>query len=386
MAAGNPRAAHILVTDDDPSISRMLRYFLQAEGYRVTQAGDGRAALAAVAAEPPDLILLDLEMPRLGGFEVCRQLKEEPDTCLVPILILTGHAASEARLQAWELGADDFLYKPFQPVEVLARCRSLLRKKRLFDACDPAEAVVFAFARAVEAKSAYTRGHSDRVTAYALALADCVGIGEHEREVLRRGALLHDLGKMSIPDAVLDKSGPLTSEDYELVKQHPVQGARILESLRSLRELLPLVRWHHERLDGHGYPDGLMGDAIPLLVRILSVADVYDALASARPYRRALPHGQCLETLRSNAENGGLDPELVRLFAAHSPAPRAIAGAGQGTIGPRPRSTPATFRHHPQHVGDAGSQHALAAVVPGLVLAPAVVDRSDGQRTQAAVD
>jgi putative two-component system response regulator len=260
-------------------------------------------------------------MPRLNGFEVCRELKQQPATRLVPILMITGRSAYEARLQAWEKGADDFLSKPFQRVEVIARCRSLLRVKRLVDALDSAETVVFAFARAVEAKSVYTHGHSDRVKAYAHILAERLGIGEHERAVLHRGALLHDLGKMSIPDVVLDKPGPLSAEEYDLVKQHPLQGVRILESLRSVREALPLVRWHHERLDGRGYPDGLMGGSIPLLVRILSVADVYDALSSARPYRPALPHAQCLDVLRSDADGGGLDPELVRVFAGAVPAP-----------------------------------------------------------------
>jgi putative two-component system response regulator len=316
MAAGNAHLAHVLVTEDDPKVNSLLRQLLESHGYRVTQAGDGHQALAAVATERPDLILLDLELPRLGGLEVCRQLKQQPDTSLVPILILTGQAAADSRLRAWELGADEFLYKPFRFAEVLARCRSLLRVKRLFDARDPAEAVVFALARAVEAKSPYTHGHSDRVTRHALALANRLNLDVCDREVLARGALLHDLGKMSIPDAVLDKAGPLTPADYELIKQHPLQGARILESLRSLHELLPLVRWHHERLDGHGYPDGLAGEDIPLLVRILSVADVYDALASARPYRAAMSQPQCLEALRANAEGGGLDPELVREFAA----------------------------------------------------------------------
>jgi putative two-component system response regulator len=325
MAAGDTAQSHVLVTDDDPSVSLLLRHVLTAEGYRVTIAANGQDALDLVALGPPDLILLDVDLPRIDGYEVCRRLKQQPATRLLPILMITGRGAYEARLKAWELGADDFLAKPFQPVEVIARCRSLLRVKRLVDALDSAESVVFAFARAVEAKSSYTRGHSDRVADYAHRLGDRVGISEHEREVLRRGALLHDLGKMSLPDEVLDKPGPLTPAEYELVKQHPLQGVRILESLRSVRDSLPLVRWHHERLDGSGYPDGIMGGAIPLLVRILSVADVYDAMASKRPYRPARPHAQCVEALRADAEGGGLDPELVRVFAAVVRAPLAMA-------------------------------------------------------------
>jgi putative two-component system response regulator len=176
--------------------------------------------------------------------------------------------------------------------------------------------VVFAFARAVEAKSPYTQGHAERVTDYALTLATRVGITPAEHEILGQGAILHDVGKIWVPDRILDKPGPLTAEEFALIMQHPVQGVRIVEPLNSVRDAIPLIRWHHERPDGKGYPDGLAGDAIPLLVRILSVADVYDALASARPYRPALDHNHCLAELRRIAAGGGLDPELVRAFAA----------------------------------------------------------------------
>jgi putative two-component system response regulator len=197
---------------------------------------------------------------------------------------------------------------------VTARCRSLLRIKQLIEERDSAEAVVFALARTVEAKSQFTHGHSERVTQYALDLADAVGIAGHEREVLRKGALLHDIGKISVPDVILDKPGKLTLAEFEIIKGHPAQGAHIIEPLHSLRETLPLIRWHHERLDGQGYPDGLHGDAIPKLVRILSVADVYDALSSERPYRQSMSHEHCLRVLRDSALGGGLDPDLVTVF------------------------------------------------------------------------
>jgi putative nucleotidyltransferase with HDIG domain len=176
--------------------------------------------------------------------------------------------------------------------------------------------VLFAFARAVEAKSPYTHGHAERVTEYALQLADHLAVAEEEREILRQGALLHDIGKISIPDAVLNKPGSLSPDEYDLIKQHTIQGVRIIEPLRTLREAVPLIRWHHERLDGKGYPDGLRAAEIPHLVRILSVADVYDALSSLRPYRSAIPHAACLSILRKNALEGGLDPELVEPFCA----------------------------------------------------------------------
>jgi putative two-component system response regulator len=304
----------ILVVDDNRTITLLLKQMLDAEGHQVRIARDGREALELVAQSPPDLIFLDLDIPHVDGYEVCSRLKHNPATRLIPIVIITGQVSFDTKLRAWELGADDFLTKPFHCVEVMARCRSLLRVKRLVDELDSAEAVVFAFARAVEAKSSYTRGHADRVTNYALALAAQVGLANSDVEILRQGSVLHDIGKISIPDAVLNKPGPLTEEEYDIVKQHPIQGVRIIEPLRSTRDTLPLIRWHHERLDGGGYPDGISGDAIPFLVRILSVADIYDALASERPYRAAYTHEECLDILRANAAGGGLDVELVEYF------------------------------------------------------------------------
>jgi putative two-component system response regulator len=315
LTTGTDGASHrILVVDDNRTITLLLKQMLEAEGHEVLIARDGRQALDLVAEGPPDLIFLDLNLPEVDGYEVCSRLKHNPATRLIPIVIITGQSSFDTKLRAWELGADDFLTKPFHCVEVMARCRSLLRVKRLVDELDSAEAVVFAFARAVEAKSSYTQGHADRVTNYALGLAAQVGLANSDVEVLRQGSVLHDIGKISIPDAVLNKPGPLTEEEYDIVKQHPMQGVRILEPLRSIRETLPLIRWHHERLDGGGYPDGISGDAIPFLVRILSVADIYDALASARPYRTAYSHEECLAMLRSNAAGGGLDAELVEYF------------------------------------------------------------------------
>jgi putative two-component system response regulator len=308
--------SHVLIAEDDAEIGALLRKLLETQGYQVAQACDGRQALALACEQAPDLVLSDLDMPHVDGFELCRQLKAEPATRLTPVLIITGQDAQTARLRAWDLGADDFLTKPFQTIEVLARCRSLLRVKALVDELDNAQAVVLAFARAIEAKSPYTQGHSERVTHLALQLADGLGLSLAERELLRLGAVLHDVGKIGIPDAILNKPDRLTAEEFAIVQRHPMDGVRIVEPLRSLRAVVPLVRWHHERMDGHGYPDGLPGAALPLAVRILTVADVFDALANIRPYRPALPPAQCLQIMRDNAAGGGLDPALVPAFAA----------------------------------------------------------------------
>ena len=326
MATGEPSRYRVVVAEDDLANAHLFREVLTAEGHDVRLAPDGVEALDLIAGWRPDLILLDLDMPRLGGYEVCRRVKQDPATRLIPLVIITGDDAFDSKLRAWELGADDFLNKPLHCVELRARCRSLLRVKRLIDELDTAESVVFALARAVEAKSPYTQGHAGRVTLYALALADEVGVEAEERATLRKGALLHDISKISIPDAILDKPGLLTAEEYEVIKQHTVQGARIVEPLQSLREAVPLIRSHHERLDGRGYPDGLRGDDIPKLVRILSVADVYDSLASKRPYRGPIPHAVCLDMLTDNARAGGLDPDMTETFCAIMTEERRTAG------------------------------------------------------------
>jgi putative two-component system response regulator len=313
------RVPRLLVVDDDPSVSALLEHVLGTAGYDVVAVHDGLQALDSVQSRRPDLVLLDIDMPRMTGDEVCRRLKSNPATRLIPVIMITAQGDLPRRLDAWDYGADEFLSKPFQTIEVTARCRSLLRIKKLVDERDSAEAVVFALARAVEAKSPYTHGHSERVMGYVDLLAEHIGLSEVDRETLRKGSLLHDVGKISIPDAILDKPGKLTAEEYEVVKLHAAQGAHIVEPLATVRDVVPLIRWHHERPDGRGYPDGLAGDKIPLLVRILSVADVYDSLASDRPYRGRMPHEKCLQILRETALDGGLDPELVAEFAAVLP-------------------------------------------------------------------
>ncbi len=311
----NGRATpQVLVVDDDKGIAMLLVQILTTEGYQVSFASNGAEALTIIAQNAPDLVLLDLDMPLMGGYEVCRRLKEAPATQLIPVIILTGQSSAEARLRGWELGADEFLTKPFHFVDVRARCRSLLRVKRLVDDLDSAQSVVFALARAVEAKSPFTQGHAERVMNFAQALSTHLKLSPAEQAILSRGSVLHDIGKISTPDAILDKPGPLTAAEFEIVKLHPAQGARIVEPLRSIRETVPLIRWHHERMDGAGYPDGLVANQIPLLVRILSIADVYDALSSNRPYRSAMSQARCLELMSENAAGGGLDPELVKLF------------------------------------------------------------------------
>jgi putative two-component system response regulator len=226
--------------------------------------------------------------------------------------MLTSKGGKQDVVTALENGADDYVVKPFDREELQARIRAGLRIVGL----QTSHTVVYTFARAVEAKSPFTQGHSDRVTQLALVLAERLGVAAAEREVLRSGALLHDIGKLGIPDAILNKAGPLTAEEYDIIKQHPMQGVRMVESLQSMAGVIPLIRWHHERLDGSGYPDGLQGDEIPPLVRILSVADSYDAMASDRPYRPGMPHAECIHRLQRDAAKRALERSTVEAFCA----------------------------------------------------------------------
>jgi putative two-component system response regulator len=331
----------ILVAEDNQFYRCALRAMLSEWGYEVIPVNDGEAAWDVLREEAaPKLAILDWMMPKADGLEVCRRLRAVPRHEPTYVLILTSREGKGSAVAALGAGADDFLTKPFDRDELAAR----LRVGRRIVGLQTSETVVYSFARAVDGKSPFTRGHSDRVMRYALALAARLELPPADRDLLRRGAVLHDLGKIAVPDAILNKSGPLTPEEYEAIKQHPMNGVRMVEPLESVRDAVPLIRWHHERVDGRGYPDGLAGEEIPFLVRVLSVADVYDALRSDRPYRTGLSFAFCLEALKKDAAGGGLDPELVEWFctipaddlteigsglqslpAARTPAPARVA-------------------------------------------------------------
>ncbi len=301
----------ILVAEDNAFYRHMLVRTLREWGYEVVAAVDGLEAWEILREDgAPQVAILDWEMPRMDGLEVCRKVRDLHNPEPTYVIILTAREGKENIVTALEGGADDYLTKPFDRGELRARLRVGLRIVGL----QTSQTVVFAFARAVEAKSPYTQGHAERVTRYALEIAERIGIDTREKQILRQGGLLHDVGKICVPDIILDKAGPLTVEEVAIIQRHPSQGSTIVEPLHSMRNVIPIIRWHHERIDGRGYPDRLSGSEIPLLVRILSVADVYDALSSERPYRAAIPHHECLNLLHENAATGGLDPELVEVF------------------------------------------------------------------------
>jgi putative two-component system response regulator len=301
----------ILVADDNEANRVLLTEILEAEHYRIVHAEDGDEALQLVEEDEVDLVLSDVMMPGRSGFAVCRAVKSNPNTRLIPVVLVTSLSASEDRVQGIESGADDFLNKPVNKEELLARVRSLLRIKQFTDELEHAETVLFALALSIEAKDHYTEGHCDRLSQSSEALAKRLSLTEEERIVLRRGGVIHDIGKVAVPDQILLKPGPLTPEERKVMQQHTVVGAGICSPLKSFRSVLPIIRHHHEKMDGSGYPDGLKGDAIPLTARILQTVDIYDALTTDRPYRKAMTPERAFALMREEVKRGWWDGALV---------------------------------------------------------------------------
>ena len=311
-----PLRGRVLVVDDSNVTARLLSGLLMHDGHIVRTAGNGDEALALVAREQPDLVLMDVMMPGKDGFEACRALKEDASTRLIPVVLVTALQDFRDKVRGLEAGADDFLTKPVNASELRVRVRSLLRLKRYTDDLESADSVLLTLAQTIEARDAYTEGHCQRLARYAVALGRTLGLDARELADLDHGGFLHDIGKVAIPDAVLFKSGPLSVAEYELVKTHTIIGDRLCSGLRSLRGVRAIVRHHHERLDGSGYPDRLRGDAIPLLAQIIGIVDVYDALTTTRPYKNALDERHASEELRGEAQRGWRRADLVDAFIA----------------------------------------------------------------------
>lgn len=305
----------ILVVDDEPQNLELLSAYLEKAGYNnIATASNGIEALRLVDGNPPDLILLDVMMPKMNGFEVCKKLKDDSKTRLIPIVIITALRDVEDKIRALDLGADEFLSKPFNRAELMARVRALLKMKHLNDNLEAAEDVIFTLARTIEARDRYTEGHCERVSDLSITLAKEIGLSENDQKALKNGGILHDIGKIAIDETILNKPGKLTPEEFEKMKSHPVKGAEICKNLKTLTDALPIIRSHHEKCDGSGYPDGLKKDEIPIIARIMAIVDVYDAIITDRPYRKGLPQDTAINILKEESKKGWWDPDLVDAF------------------------------------------------------------------------
>jgi putative two-component system response regulator len=304
----------ILIVDDESGARAALEFLLRREGFEVRDAADGPTAIQECATFRPDLILLDIMMPGMNGFEVCRHIKATPETRLTPVVLVTGLTTTEDRITGINAGADDFLSKPIDLNELLARTRSLLRLKQYTDELENAEAVLFSLAHSIEARDPYTHGHCERLAEMSARMGERLGVPEEQIKALRRAGVVHDIGKVAVPDSILLKPGPLTPDETKVMQKHPVVGERICAPLKTFRLVLPIIRHHHEKHDGTGYPDKLQGEEIPLTARILQLSDVYDALTTDRPYKVAFTPEVALDLMGEEAERGWWDRELFEAF------------------------------------------------------------------------
>lgn len=305
--------AKILVVDDEVQIRGLLRRFLTRQDYKVIEAANGEKALELLKKESIDLILLDAKMPKLNGFEVCKRVKADERVRFIPIIMLTSFQDEESKLKGIQAGADDFLNKPANLNELLARTKSLVKLKYTIDNLENTENVLFALAKVVEAKDSCTEKHLERMVNYSSKLVKHVGF-PHETEIaLEYAAILHDIGKIGISEKILLKPGRLTKEEFEEMKKHTIIGEEIVRPLRFSDIIVPVVRGHHERWDGSGYPDGLAGEAIPIGARIVSIADAYDAMTTDRPYRNHMSNEEAIDILQKG-KGTQWDSKLVDAF------------------------------------------------------------------------
>lgn len=312
-ALKRPVGPSVAVIEDDAAVRRVLTRILEDAGYLVITVADGEAGLHAIAEHQPDLLILDLTLPRMDGLEIARRLRADTRTVTLPIIVLTAHTSTEDMVAALDAGADDFVSKPFQQVELLARLRSAYRTREVVRRMEQAHDIVVALANAVEAKDLGLKDHCRYLAYRSARLAAHVGLRDGELEGVAYGALLHDIGKIGIAEHVLHKPGPLTEAEFSIMREHPEIGERICDPLRMSRDFTPIIRHHHERWDGAGYPDGLRGEEIPLGARIVALADAFDAIVRGRPYRAARSVDEAFDELRKHSSKQ-FDPDLVPLF------------------------------------------------------------------------
>lgn len=310
----NQKPFRVLLVDDEEVHRTLEKEVLDGPRYDISEAGTGDEALALLREKEFDVVLLDKRMPGMDGDELCQRIRGELGLKLLPVIMVTGTNAREELLKSMRSGANDFIRKPYNPLELIARTDNFAGHKRLTDQLENSETLLFALARMVEARDEHTGDHCTRLAHISVVVGKTLGLEEDELVALRRGGVLHDIGKLGIPDSILLKNGPLSDDEWVIMRQHTIIGAELLQGLKSMNQTLAIVRNHHERWDGGGYPDGLTGEEIPLLARIFQFADIYDALASERPYKKAFDNQKILSILEEETQKGWRDPEMMAVF------------------------------------------------------------------------
>ena len=312
LTANSP--ARVLIADDMATNRELIKQVLGNEKYIITEAVDGVDAISKIQSEKFDAVLLDIMMPNLDGFGVLKQVRSDPNYNLLPVILLTTLGSPDDIALGMEMGATDYVTKPFNAIELLARLKASVEHKRLTDRLDDTESVLFSLARMVESRDENTGDHCDRLSHMAVIFGEELGLSYEECEALRRGGVLHDIGKLGIPDSILLKKGKLDAEEWEIMKKHTTIGASLCAPLRTMQLTVDIIGSHHERWDGSGYPNGLAGKDIPLLARVFQILDVYDALSSERPYKPAFPPEKVKQILEEETAKGFWDPELMKKF------------------------------------------------------------------------
>jgi putative two-component system response regulator len=320
----------ILVADDNPTNRQLYAELLSGAGYEVQTASNGTEALAGWADFHPDLMILDVRMPEMSGEEVCRKIKQDEASTFLPIILVTAYEERGLRMRALDSSADELLIAPVNRLELLARVRSLLRLKVYHEDLVGHESVILSFSAALEAKDPYTRGHSQRVGELSIRLALEMRQPDDFVRLMRTAGLLHDIGKVAIPQSLLNKPGRLTAEEFAKVMTHPVIGWEICKRLRTAQPVLDCILYHHERYDGRGYPEGRAGEDIPFQARLLAVADALDALTSERAYRHRLTIQGAVELLKQETDAGKWDPAVFAALDALARRNEADPRAGEG--------------------------------------------------------
>lgn len=304
------RTLSILIADY-PSHAVLLKAHFRPYGYQLNIVHDGESACELLKKRPFDLVIVDLMLPGISGFEICQRLKSEKGTRFIPIIAISSVENQNDRLKAIEIGADEYMLKPIDRMELTARVKSLLRMKLMHDDLDTSESILFSLAGALEAKDCYTSGHSERVAKLGVEIGRRMGLKQRDLDSIRKGGLIHDIGKIGTKEAILLKNGKLNVEERNHIEQHSSRGFEICAPLKSLEPCLAIIRSHHERIDGRGYPDGLKGDEIPTAAKITAVADAFDAMTTDRPYRRGMSTADAMERINSERDSGQWDPDCI---------------------------------------------------------------------------